>query len=223
MDSPALRRVSSENETMSRQTLIIDAGHGGEDGGAVSLSGVKESDINLEISKKLELIAVFYGVRVVMTRTTQDLDYSASATTIRAKKAEDQKRRLALINKTQNAVLISIHQNTYPSGSPNGAQVLYAPTGGSKPFADVMQSSLIQALDPKNRRTASKIPDSILLMNNIKCPALLIECGFLTNAAEEQLLLTAGYQIKIAATVAACYLTSRDSLYQTNYGGTNEG
>lgn len=204
-------------------TLIIDAGHGGADGGAVSLTGVKESEINLDIAQKLELILVFFGERPVMTRDSEDLNYSDKADTIREKKAEDQNRRLQLINSAENAVLISIHQNTFPGGGPSGAQVLYSPTSGSKEFAEYMQQLLINTLNKNNRRTASKIPDNILLMTHIKCPAILIECGFLSNAAEEQLLKTDTYRLKTAAVIAAGYFYSRDGLIEILTGGTNEG
>lgn len=203
-------------------TLIIDAGHGGADGGAVSLTGVKESEINLDIAQKLELILVFFGERPVMTRNSENLNYSDKADTIREKKAEDQNRRLQLINGSENAVLISIHQNTYPGGSPSGAQVLYSPTNGSKEYAEYMQQLLIDKLNTKNRRTASKIPDNILLMTHIKCPAILIECGFISNVVEEQLLKTDTYQKKIATVIAAGFLYSRDGLTEIISGGTNE-
>jgi N-acetylmuramoyl-L-alanine amidase len=206
-----------------RPTVIIDAGHGGADGGASSSSGLLESTVNLDIAKRLELVLAFFGTKVVMTRTEETLEYSEKATTIRAKKAEDQKRRLNLINGTPNAVLISIHQNTYPSASPFGAQVLYAPTDGSKELGESMQQLLIAALNPANRRTAAKIPDSILLMNNIKCPAVLIECGFLSNASEEQLLRTDNYRLKLAVVIGAGILYNRDNLANRQSGGTNEG
>ena len=204
-------------------TVVIDAGHGGADGGAVSLSGVRESEINLDIAERLDTILGFFGTRVVMTRTTEDLVYSESADTIREKKVEDQKKRLALIKNTENAVLLSIHQNTYPSGGPVGAQVLYAPTDGSKAFATVMQRLMKDVLNKESRRTEARAPDSILLMNHITCPALLIECGFLSNAAEERLLLTEVYRLKVAAVIAAGYLQHRETLSNICNGGLYEG
>jgi len=202
--------------------LIIDAGHGGADGGAISLSGAKESQINLEIALKLDQIMGFYGIESVLTRTSEVLDYSGKAHTIREKKAEDQKRRIKLINETDNAVLISIHQNIFPDGSPSGAQVLYAATPGSEEFSEFMQKSLIGALNPQNRRTATRIPKSILLFSKISCPAILIECGFLSNAAEERLLRTDTYRLKVAAVIAAGYLCNKKALSEIYSGGTNE-
>ncbi len=213
-------KTSAEHSCL---TVIIDAGHGGEDGGAVSRTGAKESEINLEIARKLDLIMGFYGVRTTMTRMSETLEYSRKSHTIREKKAEDQNRRLQLINGTQNAVLLSIHQNKFPDGSPFGAQILYAPTNSSKEFGEAMQKLLITALNPKSRRAASKVPDSILLLNHIKCPALIIECGFLSNDIEEKLLLSETYQLKIAAAVAVGYITNQSRLSSVYSGGTNEG
>jgi N-acetylmuramoyl-L-alanine amidase len=203
-------------------TVVIDAGHGGEDGGAVSVTGVKESALNLDIAEKLDLILAFYGVRTVMTRTSEDLDYSENSDTIRKKKTEDQKRRLALIQATENALLISIHQNNYPSGGPFGAQAFFAPTNGSEALAGVLQQLLVNALNPKNKRTAVRIPSNILLMNNVSCPAVLVECGFLSNPSEEKLLRTEEYRMKLAAVIAAGYLTAKDSLIYNPDGGANE-
>ena len=202
--------------------LIIDAGHGGADGGAVSLSGAKESEINLQVALKLDQIMGFYGVQTVLTRATETLDYTEKAHTIRAKKVEDQNRRLQLINTTENAVLISIHQNIFPDGRPFGAQVLFAATDGSKDFAEYMQKSLIDALNVRNRRAASRVPKSVMLLNHIKCPAILVECGFLSNTQEERLLRTDTYQQKIAGVIAAGYLSSQNKLCEIYAGGTNE-
>ncbi len=203
-------------------TLIIDAGHGGADGGAVSISGVKESEINLEIALKLDQIMGFYGVQTILTRNSETLNYSEKANTIRAKKVEDQNKRLRLINETDNAVLISIHQNTYPNSSPFGAQVLYAVTDGSREFADYLQNMLINALNTRNRRSASRVPKSVMLFNHIHCPALLIECGFLSNSEEERLLKTDSYRLKIAAVIAAGYLASQNTLRENHSGGIYE-
>lgn len=213
-------RTSMQNTDL---VLIIDAGHGGEDGGAVSISGVKESEINLGIASDLDQIMGFFGVQTIMTRNTENLDYTKKADTIREKKAEDQNNRLRLINSTENAVMISIHQNKFPDSGPFGSQVLFAPTNGSKVFAEYMQKLLISSLNSKNRRSATKVPSNILLMNHVKCPAILIECGFLSNTVEERLLLTDTYRLKVAAVIAAGYLNNQDSLLDIISGGTHEG
>jgi N-acetylmuramoyl-L-alanine amidase len=206
-----------------RPTVIIDAGHGGADGGAVSPSGITESTVNLDVAGRLDSILAFFGTHTVMTRTSEQLDYSEKADTIREKKAEDQARRLKLINTTPNAVLLSIHQNIYPGRGPFGAQVLYAPAQGSKALAEAMQKLLIDALNKANRRTASKVPDSVLLMNHCTCPAVLIECGFLSNPDEENLLRTDAYRLKVAAVIAAGYLAYKNLLTDHVSGGSDEG
>lgn len=202
-ESPAFSLQSpAENHT-----LVIDAGHGGVDGGAVSGSGVYESDINLEIALKLEAVMGLFGVSPVMTRAEKDIDYPETATTIREKKVWEQKNRVSRINSIDNAVLISIHQNKFDSSSVHGAQVMYADTEDSEAFAELTQDIFVSRIDSTNRRKAVGIPDSVYLMKNISCPAILIECGFLSNPTELALLQTEGYQIKIAAGIASAYMS----------------
>ena len=198
--------------TASALTLIIDPGHGGMDGGAVSIHGTRESEINLDIAQRLELIMGFFGVHTVMTRNSEELDYSKDATTIRAKKNEDIRNRINLINSTENAVLISIHQNKYHEPGPSGVQVLYARTAGSREFADSMQTLLTDSLNPRRARTAAAVPKGVYIMNNITPPAILIECGFISNPDEASLLRTPEYRLKIAAAIAAGFLNNRHML-----------
>ena len=211
--------VSAQTLSEDNLTLIIDPGHGGADGGAVSISGIYESTINLRIAEKLDQIMGLYGVPVMMTRTSDDIDYPDNADTIAEKKRADQKARLEIVNQTPHPVFISIHQNKFTSPGPFGAQVLYAPTDGSRDFAMSLQNLLIQNINPENYRTASEIPDNIFLLNNVSCPAILIECGFLSNAEEEKLLQTDIYQLKIAAVIAAVFLDSYDTLSDLSSGG----
>ena len=110
---------------MTQQTLIIDPGHGGEDGGAVSVSGKSESQINLAIALELDQLMGFYGVPTVMTRSTDVSIHDPEASTLREKKVSDLHNRVALINQVENATLISIHQNSSPSPSHRGIQVFY--------------------------------------------------------------------------------------------------
>lgn len=202
--------------------LIIDAGHGGEDGGAVSVTGEYESDINLAISQKLDLLAAFLGQRTVMTRESDDISYPDGANTTRARKVADQKNRVSLINSTQNAVLISIHQNKFSTSAPFGTQVFFAPTDKSEQFAVHMQELFVSQIDPQNRRTAVKIPKSIYLMNSIDCPAILIECGFLSNGNEARLLCDPSYQTKLAAVISGGFSSYRGNFSAKDIGGTNE-
>lgn len=198
--------------------LIIDPGHGGEDGGSVSKKGTVESGINLSIALKLESLCGFLGINTILTRESEEIDYPPEAYTVRARKTADQKARVSLINNTPNAVLISIHQNCYPSSLPFGAQALYAPTEGSRELGEYMQNIMLQQLIPDNKRCAALISKDIYLMNNINCPAVLVECGFLSNSREELLLKSDSYQIKIALVIASSYNANLDILSAV-YGG----
>lgn len=185
---------------------VIDAGHGGEDGGAVSLSGMYESTLNLDISQKIQLIFALFGIDPVMTRESDTIAYPEDAATVRQRKVADQKARVALINSVSDAYLLSIHQNYYPSAGPFGAQTLYAPTDESREFALFLQDQLVTGLNPDNYRSASQISGDIYLMNQVRCPAVLIECGFLSNPAEEALLKTECYRLKLAVLITAGFL-----------------
>lgn len=190
------------------RTLVIDAGHGGEDSGAVSLSGALESHINLAIAKRLDGVLGLYGVRTVLLREENISLHSKEAHSLRQKKNSDLHNRVNLVNAQEDAVLLSIHQNSYPDKRYSGAQVFYAPTDGSREMAQIMQETLRMALNPENNRMEKMIPDTIYLLNHISCPGMLVECGFLTHPQEEQLLQSAGYQTKLAVALAGGYLRS---------------
>ncbi len=153
-----------------RSVIVIDAGHGGEDGGAVAADGTVESGINLAI-------------------------------------AQDLKNRAALVNETPNAVLLSIHQNSLPaSRRVHGAQAFHARTEGSEALAESVQVALNAAVNLGNEKSRKVIDKSVYLMKNISCPAVLVECGFLSNAEEAARLCETDYQRKLAVTVAAGFL-----------------
>ena len=187
------------------ETLVIDAGHGGEDGGAVSASGASESAINLAVARRLDAIMGLYGVNTVMLRTQDVMLNDADAGDLRARKVSDLHNRAAAVNAVEHAVLISIHQNSFPDPQYDGAQVFYAPTQGSQFFAEYTQELLRVSLSPENNRQAKPIASSVYLMNHIDCKGILVECGFLTNPAEDRLLQTPDYQLKLAVTLAGSY------------------
>lgn len=188
------------------QTLVIDAGHGGEDGGAVAPDGTPESGINLDIALRLKALADFWGVPAVMTREENTIDYPAGVTTLSQMKKADQDARLALIAQTPGAVLISIHQNYYPSEKPSGIQVFFGGKPGSEALAVTMQGNLTTLLCPENRRVAAGIDSSIYLMRRAECPAVLVECGFLSNPSELAELKDPVYREKLAVVMLASYL-----------------
>ena len=187
-------------------TLVIDAGHGGEDGGAVSVSGVSESDLNLAVAKRLDAILGFCGVPSVMLRSEDVMLSDPGGKTMRDRKVSDLHNRVKAVEQIADAVLISVHQNSFTDSKFSGAQVFYAPTPDSQGFAERTQELLRATLSPGNNRQAKLIPQTVYLMNHINCKAILVECGFLTNPEEDRLLQTPDYQLKLAATLAGAYL-----------------
>ena len=189
-------------------TVVIDAGHGGEDGGAVSSAGPVESGLNLAIALRLDAVLALYGVDTALLRTGDVSLHNPDAQTLREKKASDLRNRAERVESIPNALLVSIHQNTYADSSRyHGAQVFYADAERSQALAQHAQTVLRQALDPDNTRQAAKLPGAVYLMDHVTCPAILVECGFLSNPEEDALLRTAGYQIKLAAALASALLT----------------
>lgn len=203
---------------LTQQTLIIDPGHGGEDGGAVSASGQAESQINLAIARSLDQLMGFYGVPAVMTRTEDISIHAPSAETLREKKVSDLKNRVALINSIPNATLISIHQNASPDPSHRGFQVFYGDQALSQPLAQAVQQALTEVLSPEKERAVQSVSSSVYLMNHISCRAILVECGFVSNVQEDQLLQEPAYQRKLAMTLASCYLTAGSAQEGGSFG-----
>ena len=203
--APAIRPVSVTRAA----PLILDAGHGGEDGGAVSVTGVPESRVNLEIVQKLRDTLALYGVDPVVLREEDVSLHDPEASTLREKKRSDLKNRVRAGEAVEGGTLLSIHQNSYPGSQYRGAQVFYAPTGGSRELAELLQTALREELQTDNGRKAKPIPESVYLMNHVSCPAVLVECGFLTNPEEEALLRDGGYQRQLAAVLAGAWLTAQ--------------
>ena len=191
---------------MTEQTLILDPGHGGEDGGAVSRSGQKESEINLAIAQKLDALMGFYGVHTILTRESDVSIHGPEAETLHEKKVSDLKNRVALINGIEQGTLISIHQNSCPNPQYRGAQVFFADETQSLPLAQAIQEAIGTAVQEQKPRAPHQIPESVYLMNHISCRAVLVECGFLSHPEEETLLQEKAYQIKLAMAMAAGYL-----------------
>lgn len=191
----------NQNLPIEREyTFIIDAGHGYPDGGATSCSGVLESTINLQIAKRLDDLLHFLGFETVMIRSTEESVYTEGES-IGAKKVSDLKNRVRIVNETENAVLLSIHQNTFPDSRYGGPQVLYASNEESKQLASVLQNALKTALDPFSRRSAKKA-NGVYLMENIQCAGVLIECGFISNPEDEAKLRDFWYQKKLCCVIA---------------------
>lgn len=209
--------VISANAPISERTIvIIDAGHGGVDGGATSCSGVLESNINLEIALKLEAVMNLLGMKTVMIRTTDKSVYTCGET-IAEKKVSDIKERVRVVNHTEKAILVSIHQNYFSESKYNGAQVFYSPTDGSMELAKQLQASFIATLNPGSKRQSKKA-DKIYLLQHIHTPGVLIECGFISNPQEENLLRSHDYQNKLCSVIAG---TCSNYLFQNKNGAVS--
>lgn len=192
-----------------RSVIVIDAGHGGEDGGAVGTDGSRESDINLAIARRLEGLLALLGEETRMTRTEDVSIHSEGAATLREKKRSDLKNRVALVNSTQGAILVSIHQNSLPSSKrTHGAQVFYRKEEGSAALANAVQRALNETVNLENEKAEKAIDPSIYLMKSVTAPAILIECGFLSNEGETALLKSADYQQKLAVVITSGLLQS---------------
>lgn len=195
------RRVDSSSDALLH-TLVIDPGHGGIDGGAVSDDGTKESDLNLAIGLKLQAATQLIGIPVEMTRS----DDAVSGSFDSYSEHEDLVARTARIEAVPGAILISIHQNDFPTGQPSGPQVFYAANPGSEDLGKRCHQNLLTALDPRNRRLAAPVPRNLYITSHVTCPAILVECGFMSNNYDVQKLCDDHYQKSIALVLAASLL-----------------
>ena len=199
--------VIAENTPVEREhRIVIDAGHGGEDGGATSCTGIVESTYNLSISTRLNDLFHLLGYETRMIRTTDTSVYTKGET-IAQKKVSDLKERVRMVNETEKALLLSIHQNSLPS-SPvtHGAQVFWNQQEGAEELAEVIQTALNSTVNVGNEKHTKRIPSTVYLMKHVTVPAVLVECGFLTNREETTLLQDETYQRGLAVSITAGYL-----------------
>lgn len=181
--------------------ILIDAGHGGADGGAVGADGTQEKEINLAITQPLADILRVFGYAVVTTRDTDISIHDADVTGIKNQKVSDIHNRLELAQ--GSLVTISIHQNKFPQTQYSGTQVFYSANNpASEGLAAAIRESVLALLQPENNRHLKKAGESIYLLHNCTAPAVLVECGFLSNEQEREKLKTAEYQQKMAFAIA---------------------
>lgn len=198
------KTITTVKENMLRQrehTIIIDAGHGGVDGGATSCTGVLESQLNLEIALRLECLLRLLGMDTVMIRTTDTSIYTEGHT-IASQKVSDLKQRVKIVNETENAILVSIHQNYFADARYGGAQVFYADSEDSKELATILQTAFVRTLNPGSRRV-QKSAKGVYLMEHIDETGVLVECGFISNPQEEAKLRSTQYQQRICCVIAS--------------------
>lgn len=201
-------------------SIVIDAGHGMPDGGAISCTGKPESEYNLEIARRLQDLIHLLGQETVMVRNTENSVYTGG-TTIAQKKRSDLKERVEIVSNAKNPVLISIHQNSFPEEQYKGAVVLYADTSGSQEFGETVQ--ILFNLNLKSSKREAKPAEGIYLMEHIACPGILIECGFLSNPAEEAALQSSEYQKLLACVISSATLKFLEDRQQNMQAICSEG
>lgn len=196
-------------------TVIIDAGHGGEDGGAVGKSGSFEKDINLDFALKVNEYLTLFGVDTYMVRIEDRSIGDNSLPTIRQRKVSDIHARTALMDLFPNSIYLSIHQNEFSESYVHGTQVFYSPNSDeSKELATVIQKTVCDLTQPQNTKLPKKSGTNIYVLYNATKPACLCECGFVSNYEEEKLLLSENYQRKFSLALSygvLNYLTSEEN------------
>ena len=194
-------KISETKETFlpsEGKTIIIDAGHGAPDGGAVGSTGILEKDLNLSVAKMLQKFFESNGTRVLLTRSDDNGIYDVSGS-IKNKKVSDIKNREEFIKEANAELFISVHMNKFPEEKYSGPQVFYSANNEkSELLAKCIQESMIAALNPEKKREIKKADENIYLLKKTQIPAVLVECGFLSNPQEEQKLKDEKYQRQLA-------------------------
>lgn len=199
--------MTSTETTTDTPVFILDAGHGGEDGGAVAEDGTLEKELNLAVTQRMEAVAKLLGYRVVLTRTDDTMlydryedktDYGGK------KKTYDLKNRLRFAKECGGAVFCSIHMNQFPDPACHGLQVYYSPNvPQSRSYATLLQGYAKAFLDPENHREIKKATSAIYLLHRIQQPAVLVECGFLSSPIDRERLSSENYQLTLSAVLMA--------------------
>ena len=183
--------------------IVLDAGHGGEDGGAVGVNGVEEKALNLAIALHVQEELQHAGYPVVMVRDTDTAVGDTTLSTVAERKRSDIQYRAQLVNETENCILVSIHQNFFEQSQYSGAQMFYSPNNTrSAALAESIRRSVVEQLQPENTRENKQAESGIYLLNHVDVPAVIVECGFISNPEEAELLCDSAYQQKLAAAIA---------------------
>jgi len=203
----AVGGIAKAVETNNRKTgqikqVVIDAGHGGGDPGAIGVNGANEKDINLKISIYLRDILIANGYEVIMTRETDISIHDEKHTKTSKIKTSDLKNRLKLIESHPDAIAVLIHQNEFTSKKSCGAQMFYGRKNEeSIALAQSIQDAFVKNIQPDNNREIKKSTKDVYIINNAKNPIVLVECGFISNPNEADLLVDEEYQKKVAFTI----------------------
>ena len=185
------------------KTIILDAGHGGIDGGTVGCDGTFEKDLNLQITIKLKYFLELYGFNVILIRDCDKSIHDDSAKTIRQQKVSDIHNREQIIIKNPNSIFVSIHQNSFPDSNVYGTQVFYSGNNAlSSVLAQSITDSIVQHIQPDNKRLIKKSGTEIYLLYHSNIPSVMVECGFMSNQKDLTKLKSDKYQIELAITIA---------------------
>ena len=196
--------------------ILIDAGHGGFDGGAVAPDGTAEKDINLAISLRLDALLRAMGYQTEMVRST-DTSVDTDGSTLRERKRSDIFNRYALMEKNRDCIYLCVHQNFYSGASSHGAQVFYTSQNAqSKGLAESIQARIVESVQADNHRKIKPCTKDVYLIYHAPCTAVLIECGFLSNPTDLKNLKDSDYQGKIAFAIV-------DGLTKYLYGSEESG
>ena len=193
-------KIASSNDLADdAPVIIVDAGHGGFDGGAVAKDGTVEKNINLSIANYLKSFLVSNGAKVIMTRNSDMATDDVETKSIAARKKSDLKNRVNLMKEYPNAIYVSIHLNKFTTSAANGAQVFYSQNArGSKELGESIQKSIITKMQTYNQRTIKKGTGSTYILKNATVPTVIAECGFISNHQELEKLKDKSYQRKMA-------------------------
>ena len=190
-----------ETATAPAPTVILDAGHGGSDGGAVGVNGALEKDLNLAVVLLLADLLRGEGVEVILTRENDALVITEEQDRSGHRKRWDVNNRIAYTKLYPDALLVSIHMNWFPVEKYAGLQVWYAKTAGSEKLAEAIRRRVVSDLQPDNKRQSKKADGSIRLLDSAGCSAVLVECGFLSNSAECEKICSPDYQRELSFSI----------------------
>ena len=194
--------VSTSAKVTDLPIIVLDAGHGGMDGGCTSATGVCEKGINLNILLNLRDMLITYGYEVEVTRDTDISIHDSGIEGIANQKSSDMDNRLALFNKHKNAICVSIHQNQFTDSKYSGAQMFYSATNSkSQKLAEILQKKFVAYLQPENQRETKLCGKELFLCYFSENPTVMAECGFLSNPEEAEKLNTEEYQKEVAFTL----------------------
>ncbi|WP_010245724.1 N-acetylmuramoyl-L-alanine amidase [Acetivibrio cellulolyticus] len=194
--------LKTTNNTPKNRIVILDAGHGGEDPGAVSDNGTREKEINFYIASKIKELLEAENFTIIMTREDDTLKYEDGTKSVTQKRKQDLLRRKKMMDESGADLVVSIHLNKFPQTQYCGAQVFFPPNSPeSKIAAEGIQRSLRDNVDPNNKREAMLKNAEIIILKNLKTPTVIVECGFLSNEQEERKLASIEYQDKLAIAI----------------------